>query len=146
MAMGKESIKTLSENVVNAALARKKAKEIEAQERLIKKTTKKREKAEKFVDCDSNDPKKRELFILEGDSALGSCKDARDGAFQALLPVRGKTLNCIKASIESVLNNQVIKDIIATIGTGVDIGGSKELFDINKLQFDKIIITTDGDI
>ena len=80
------------------------------------------------------------------DSALGSCKDARDGSFQALLPVRGKTLNCVKAPIKSVLSNKIVQDIIVTIGTGVDIGGSKDLFDIGKLQFDKIIITTDGDI
>lgn len=80
------------------------------------------------------------------DSALGSCKNARDSAFQALLPVRGKTLNCLKSPIEQVLENKVIKDIITTLGCGVDIGGSTDLFDINKLQFDKIIITTDGDV
>lgn len=81
------------------------------------------------------------------DSALGSCKNARDSKFQALLPVRGKTLNCLKAPIEQVLKNAVIKDLITTIGCGVDLGSkSNELFDINKLQFDKIIITTDGDM
>lgn len=84
--------------------------------------------------------------MLDADSALGSCKNARDSKFQALLPVRGKTLNCLKAPIEQVIKNQVIKDLITTIGCGVDIGGSEDLFDIRKCQFDKIIITTDGDM
>lgn len=80
------------------------------------------------------------------DSALGSCKNARNSEFQALLPVRGKTLNCLKAPIETILKNQIVNDIIVTTGTGVDIGGGSDLFDINKLQFDKVIITTDADI
>ena len=84
--------------------------------------------------------------MLDADSALGSCKNARDSKFQALLPVRGKTLNCLKAPIEQVLENKVIKDLITTLGCGVDIGGSEDLFDINKLQFDKVILTTDGDV
>lgn len=147
VAKGLNSMNVLMENVVNAAIARKKAKELESQERLIRKTTGgKKVKAEKYVDCRSNDPKEKELFILEGDSALGSCKNARDSKFQALLPVRGKTLNCLKAPIEQVLENKVIKDLITTLGCGVDIGGSEDLFDINKLQFDKVILTTDGDV
>ena len=146
IAKGNGSVEKLTNNVVNSAIARKRAKEIENQERLIRKSTKKKEKAEKFIDCKSNNPDERELFIVEGDSALSSCKDARDGRFQALLPVRGKTLNCIKAPIKSVLDNRVIKDIITTVGTGVDLGTGNDLFDINKLQFDKIIITTDADI
>ena len=147
VAKGLESMNVLMTNVVNAAIARKKAKELETQERLIRKTTGgKKVKAEKYVDCRSNDPREKELFILEGDSALGSCKNARDSKFQALLPVRGKTLNCLKAPIKQVLASQVIKDLITTIGCGVDIGGSDDLFDIKKLQFNKIIITTDGDV
>ena len=147
VAKGLESMNILMENVVNAAIARKKAKELEAQERQIRKTTGgKKAKAEKYVDCRSNNPKEKELFILEGDSALGSCKSARDSAFQALLPVRGKTLNCLKAPIKQVLESPIIKDLIITLGCGVDIGGSDNLFDINKLQFNKVIICTDGDV
>lgn len=147
VAKGLDSMEVLMTNVVNAAIARKKAKELESQERMIRKTTGgKKVKAEKYVDCRSNDPKEKELFILEGDSALGSCKNARDSKFQALLPVRGKTLNCLKAPIEQILKNGVIQDLITTIGCGVNIGGSDDLFDIKKLQFDKVIITTDGDM
>jgi len=134
------------ENVLVAAQARKEAKELEARQRLaLKANSKRREKAEKFVDCEERDPRKRELFIVEGDSAKGSCKDARDARFQALLPVKGKPMNGLKASIEDLLNNQEVKDIIATLGCGVDIGDG-ELFDINNLDWDKIIITTDADI
>lgn len=147
MAKGLDSIKRLTELVVDTAIARKKAKEFEEQARKIKKATKKREKPEKYVDCKSNDPKVKELFIVEGDSAKSSCKDARDGSFQALLPVRGKTLNCLKASIDTILKNQIVKDIITTIGTGVEIGGkNSDLFNIDNLQFDKIIIATDADM
>lgn len=144
---GKQSIVALIDSVVSAALARKKAKEIEAQERLIRKTTNKRVKAEKYVDCKESNPSRRELFIVEGDSAKGACKNARDGRFQALLPTKGKPINCLKASLDDILNNKEIQDIISTVGTGVDVGDSKSgLFDISNLQFDKIIIATDGDI
>lgn len=143
---GTESITTLVDNVVRAAMARKKAKEIEAQERLVKRTTNRRAKAEKFVDCKESDPSKRELFIVEGDSALSSCKQSRDGSFQALIPVRGKTLNCLKAPVDVILKNQIVQDIISTVGTGADIGSGNDLFDISKLQYNKIIFCTDGDV
>ena len=156
---GKESIKTLIDNVIGAALARKKAKEIEAQERLVRKTTSnsRNKKPEKFVDCREKKPEKRELFIVEGDSAKGSCKLARDGSFQAILPIKGKIINCLKASIEDILGdggtgkdakkgNQEVLDIVSTVGTGVDLGNNSDLFDISKLKYNKIIICTDGDV
>jgi DNA gyrase subunit B len=134
------------ENVLIAAQARKDAKELEVKQRLaLKATGKRRDKAEKYVDCQEKDPKKRELFIVEGDSAKGSCKLARDGKFQALLPVKGKPMNGLKATLEDLLENQEVKDIISTLGCGVDIEGV-DMFDEANVQFDKIIITTDADI
>lgn len=148
VAMKKESVTSLIENVVTAANARKKAKEIEQLERQASKlTSKRREKAEKFVDCSSKDPSEKELFIVEGDSAKGSCKNARDRRFQALLPVKGKPMNALKATISDLLENQEIRDIINTIGAGIDIPvEGVELFDINKCEFAKIIFTTDADV
>ena len=142
-----KSIMAFVKNVTVAAQARVRAKQIEQAERQVKKqiTGTKRVKAEKFKDCAERDPSKRELYIVEGDSALGACKLARNSKFQALIPVQGKILNCLKASIEKILENKVITDLTSTIGTGVDLGTSN-LFNINKLQFDKIIICTDADV
>ena len=145
-AKGNEAIRSFINHVVVAAQARVKAKQLEQAERQVRKTMQnKRYKAEKFKDCAERDPSKRELYIVEGDSALGACKQARDSKFQALIPVQGKILNCLKASIDKILENKVITDLTATIGTGVDLGTSN-LFDIRKLQFDKIIICTDADV
>lgn len=160
VAMGRESITTLINNVVTAAVARKKAKEIEAQARIVSKTTSTRtKKPEKFLGCKETDPKKRELFITEGDSAKTSCKDARDGRYQALLPIRGKIINGLKAQLEDLIGggkdkdgkpkkgNQEVLDIINILGTGIDLNiDGDNLFDINKLQYDKIIFTTDADV
>ena len=142
-----ESLMAFIKNVTIAAQARVRAKQIEQTERQAKKqiTAAKKVKAEKFKDCAERDPSKRELYIVEGDSALGACKLARDSKFQALIPVQGKILNCLKASIEKIIENKVITDLTSTIGTGIDLGTSN-LFNINKLQFDKIIICTDADV
>ena len=108
---------------------------------------------QKFVECASKDPAERELYIVEGDSALGSCKQARDGQFQALMPVRGKITNCLKEDLVKVLNSQIILDLLQVMGCGIEVEGKKtkgmkELpkFDINKLNFDKLIICTDADV
>lgn len=160
VAMGRESITTLIDNVITAAVARKQAKELEQRARLVSKVASTRtKKPEKFVDCKEKDPKKRELFIVEGDSAKGACKLARSGVFQALLPIRGKIINGLKASLEDLIGggkkpdgtpnkgNQEVLDIINVLGTGIDIEGVEEsLFDIDNLQYDKIIITTDADV
>jgi DNA gyrase subunit B len=138
---------TICDSAVNMAYARKAAKEAEMLARKAKKVTQtKRQNPEKYKDCFEKDPKKRELYILEGDSALGSSKDSRDSSFQALIPIRGKSLNCLKADFTSILENAEIQDIISIIGTGIEAGDSADTFNINKLRFDKIIICTDADV
>lgn len=106
-------------------------------------------RVEKFVDCRSKDPAEREIYIVEGDSALGSCKLARDAAFQAIIPVRGKILNCLKADYNQIFKSDIITDIIKVLGCGVEISAKgKNLveFNIDNLRFDKIIICTDADV
>lgn len=145
-AMHKPSMTGLIDNVVGAAIARKLAKEFELKQRMVQKASgKKREKAEKFVDCAEKDPNKKELFIVEGDSAKEACKNARDSKFQALLPVKGKPMNGLKATLEDLLNNEEVKAIFNTLGCGFDVDGINT-FDESKLDFTKIIITTDADV
>ncbi len=107
-------------------------------------------RVKKFVDCRSKDINKRELFIVEGDSALGSCKMGRDAEFQAIIPVRGKILNCLKADYDKIFKNDIIIDLLKVLGCGVEIDSkhNKDLhtFDINNLKWDKVIICTDADV
>jgi DNA gyrase subunit B len=107
-------------------------------------------RVKKFVDCRTKDVEKRELYIVEGDSALGSCKLGRNAEFQAIMPVRGKILNCLKSDINTILKNDVIVDLIKVLGCGVEIQSSKakdlQSFDMDKLRWNKIIICTDADV
>ena len=107
-------------------------------------------RVEKFVDCRSKDKEEREIFIVEGDSALGSCKQARDSAFQAVMPVRGKILNCLKFDLNRIFKSDIIVDLIKVLGCGVEVSGkgSKELslFNIDNLRWNKVIICTDADV
>lgn len=107
-------------------------------------------RVEKFVDCRTKDVSKRELYIVEGDSALGSCKLGRNSEFQAIMPVRGKILNCLKADYEKIFKSDIIVDLMRVLGCGVEISTkhNKNLntFDMDNLRWDKIIICTDADV
>lgn len=104
----------------------------------------------KFVDCRSKDVTKRELYIVEGDSALGSCKLGRNAEFQGIMPVRGKILNCLKADYDKIFKSDIIVDLLKVLGCGVEITSkhNKDLntFDLNNLRWAKIIICTDADV
>ena len=106
-------------------------------------------RVEKFVNCRTKDPTKAELYIVEGDSALTSCKLGRDAEFQAIIPVRGKTLNCLKSDYGKIFKNDIITDLLRVIGCGVEIKGKTKTdinsFDIQNLRWSKIIICTDAD-
>lgn len=104
----------------------------------------------KFVDCRTKDIEKRELYIVEGDSALGSVKQGRDADFQAVMPVRGKILNCLKADFNKIFKSEIITDLLKVLGCGVEVKSkaNKDLysFDINNLKWNKIVICTDADV
>lgn len=105
---------------------------------------------QKFVDCRSKDLSRRELYIVEGDSALGSVKLARDAEFQAVIPVRGKILNCLKADYDKIFKNEIITDLIKVLGCGVEVKSSKKKdlsnFSLDRLRWNKIVICTDADV
>ena len=102
---------------------------------------------EKFVNCRSKNVKERELYIVEGDSALGSCKLGRDARFQAIMPVRGKILNCLKADLNKIFANEIITDLIRALGCGVEVEkkGKNEGFNIEELKWNRVVICTDAD-
>ena len=106
-------------------------------------------RVEKFVGCRSKDPDKRELYIVEGDSAMSSCKLARNAEFQAIIPVRGKTLNCLKSSYDKIFSSDIITDLIRVIGCGVEVDkkikGDIPRFNPDMLKWNKVIICTDAD-
>ena len=107
-------------------------------------------RVQKFVDCRTKDVSKRELYIVEGDSALGACKLSRDAEFQGIMPVRGKILNCLKADYAKIFKSEIITDLLKVMGCGVEVKDKhvKDLsaFDLSALRWNKIIICTDGDV
>lgn len=107
-------------------------------------------RVEKFVDCRSKDISEREIFIVEGDSALGACKQARDSSFQAIIPVRGKILNCLKAEYNKIFKSDIIVDLVKVLGCGVEVNSksNKDLssFNLDNLRWNKVIICTDADV
>ena len=145
---------TAAEVFANQVLINKRSRERAESERLnIKKkltgTLDIANRVEKFVSCRSKDPNIRELYIVEGDSALTSCKLGRNAEYQAIIPVRGKTLNCMKSSYEKIFKNEIITDLLRVIGCGVEINGKVKgdltTFDMSLLRWSKIIICTDAD-
>jgi len=105
---------------------------------------------QKFVDCRTKDIERREIYIVEGDSALGACKLSRDAEFQGIIPVRGKILNCLKADYGKIFANEIITDIIKVLGCGIEIKNkhTKDMsaFDLSALRWNKVIICTDADV
>ncbi len=143
-----------AEKIVNQVLINKRSRERSERERLnIKKTLSTGNdllsRIEKFVDCRSKDPSERELFIVEGDSALGSVKMARNAEFQAVIPVRGKILNCLKAEYERIFKSEIITNLIKVLGCGVEVKSkaNKDIsnFNLDALRWNKVIICTDAD-
>jgi DNA gyrase subunit B len=104
----------------------------------------------KFVDCRTKDKEKREVYIVEGDSALGSCKLARNSEFQAIMPIRGKILNCLKADYNKIFKSEIIVDLVKVLGCGVEIKSkhnkSLDSFSLDNLRWSKVILCTDADV
>lgn len=143
-----------AEKIANQVLINKRSRERSERERLnIKKTLSTGNdllsRIEKFVDCRSKDPAERELFIVEGDSALGSVKMARNAEFQAVIPVRGKILNCLKAEYDRIFKSEIITNLIKVLGCGVEVKSkaNKDIsnFNLDALRWNKVIICTDAD-
>ena len=147
--------KAEAEKIAEQVLINKRSRERSERERInIKKTLQSSnsmlDRVDKFVDCRSKEVAERELFIVEGDSALGSCKLARDAAFQAIMPVRGKILNCLKADFDKVFKSEIITNLIKVLGCGVEVKSKANkglaTFNLSDLRWNKVIICTDADV
>ena len=144
-----------AEKITNQVLINKRSRESAEKTRLnIKKqltgNVDVTNRVQKFVDCRSKDLSKREIYIVEGDSALGACKMGRDANFQAIIPVRGKILNCLKADYDKIFKSEIITDLLKVLGCGVEIktkhGKDFNAFDIGNFRWNKVIICTDADV
>lgn len=146
--------KAEADRIVDQVLINKRSREKSERERLdIKRALQTGSndmlsRIDKFVDCRSKDRDRRELFIVEGDSALGSVKLARNAEFQAVIPVRGKILNCLKAEYSRIFKSEIITNLIKVLGCGVEVKtNAKDMatFNLDQLRWDKVIICTDAD-
>ncbi len=146
--------KAEADKIADQVLVNKRSRERSERERInLKKTLQNSnsmlDRVEKFVDCRSKDVTQREIFIVEGDSALGSCKLARNAEFQAIMPVRGKILNCLKADYEKVFKSEIITNLIKVLGCGVEVKSKAKgltTFSLDDLRWSKVIICTDADV
>ncbi len=147
--------KEAAEKIAAQVLINKRSRETAERARINqkKKLTEKIDianRVQKFVDCRTKDVERREIYIVEGDSALGACKQSRDAEFQGLMPVRGKILNCLKADYPRIFKSDVITDLMKVLGCGVEVHGKavKDLnqFDLANLRWSKVVICTDGDV
>ena len=147
--------KEAAEKIAAQVLINKRSRETAERTRIDqkKKLTEKIDianRVQKFVDCRTKDVDRREIYIVEGDSALGACKQSRDAEFQGLMPVRGKILNCLKADYPRIFKSDVITDLMKVLGCGVEVSGKavKDLnqFDLANLRWSKVVICTDGDV
>ena len=147
--------KTDADRVMEQVLINKRSRETAEKARLnIKKkltgSVDLANRVQKFVDCRSKDVSRREIYIVEGDSALGACKLSRDAEFQGIMPVRGKILNCLKADYARIFKSDVITDLMRVLGCGVEVQSkqAKDLsaFSLENLRWNKIIICTDADV
>lgn len=146
--------KEVAGKIITQALANKEAREEadKVSKKLVQKLSKGvsfGNKPKKFIDCDATIPAMKEIYLVEGDSAASSTTTARDHTFQAIFPLRGKPINCLKEKLTRVLNNDIIVDIFRILGCGIE--AKSDLvdlppFDINKLNFGKVIICTDADL
>ncbi len=143
------------DKIANQVLINKRSRENAEKTRLnLKKTLQSNSdftnRINKFVDCRTKDIERREVYIVEGDSALGACKQGRDAEFQAIIPVRGKILNCLKAEYDKIFKNEIITDLLKVLGCGVEVQSkaNKDLsnFNLENLRWNKVIICTDADV
>jgi len=144
-----------AEKIAEQVLVNKRSRESAEKQRLnLKKTLTDKisiaDRVQKFVDCRSKDVSKREIYIVEGDSALGSVKLSRDAEYQGIMPVRGKILNCLKADYARIFKSDIIMDLIRVLGCGVEVQNrhvkNMTAFDIDNLRWSKVVICTDGDV
>ena len=147
--------KAFADKILEQVLINKRSRENAEKTRLSIKTnlqqkTDMSNRVQKFIDCRSKDRDRREIYIVEGDSAAGACRQSRDAEFQGVMPVRGKILNCLKEDYPRIFKSEIIMDLLRVLGCGVEVKDKRlkniGLFDLNNLNWNKVIICTDADV